>query len=69
MSSRMLLPDETNRYFDEHPEAAERRSKAEQVYATFGRYLNLTQARIVIRESGASTSEADSGATLLRTDI
>ncbi len=69
MAATTLLPDETRRYLELHPEAAEQLRRAEKVYKTFGEYLNLTQSRIVIRESGASTIEADLSAPLLRTDI
>jgi len=64
-----LMPDETEKYLEAHPAVARQLQKAEKVYKTFGEYLNLTQSRIVIRESGASTSEAELSATILRTDI
>ena len=64
-----LLPEETKRYLESHPALAEQLQRAERAYRTFGEYLNLTQSRIVVRESGASTSEAELSATILRTDI
>lgn len=69
MSSQAALSEETRKYLADHPEVAEQLRRAERVYATFGKYLNMTQTRVVVRESGASTCEADAVATLLRTDL
>lgn len=69
MCAQPLLDDETRKYLAEHPTVADQLRRAELVYATFGRYLNLTQTRVIVRESGASTCEAEAGATLLRTDL
>lgn len=69
MAATSLLPDETRKYLEAHPEVAEQLRKADRAYKAFGEYLNLTQARVIVRESGASTSEADVGATILRTDL
>lgn len=69
MAATTLLPDETRKYLESHPEVAEQLRKADRVYKTFGDYLNLTQSRVIVRESGASTSEADFSATILRTDL
>lgn len=60
--------DETQKYFESHPEVEKQLRKAEKAYKILGEYLNLTQPRIIVRESGASTSEAELSATLLRTD-
>lgn len=62
------LAEETRKYLEAHPKVEEQLRKAEKVYKIFGEYLNLTQSRIIVRESGASTSEAELSATLLRTD-
>jgi hypothetical protein len=69
MATKELLADETRKYLEDHPEAAEQLRRVEKVYKTFGEYLRLTQSRIIVRESGASTAEADLSAALLRTDI
>jgi hypothetical protein len=69
MSAAAALPDETRKYLEAHPEVAEELRRAEKVYRIFGQYLNLTQSRIIIHESGASTSEADLSAPLLRTNF
>jgi len=68
MPSALLLPEETQRYLAAHPGVIERLQRAEKAYKIFGGYLNLTQPRVVVRESGSSTTEADLSATLLRTD-
>jgi hypothetical protein len=63
------LADETKQYLDSHPEVAETLRRAEKVYQIFVRYVNLTQSRVIVRESGASNTEADLCATLSRTDL
>ena len=68
MSSETLLPDETRKYLQAHPRTADQLQNAERIYKIFGNYLNLTQSRVIIRESGASNTEADLSATILRTD-
>jgi hypothetical protein len=68
VSSQSPLGEESRKYLESHPRVAEQLQKAEKAYKIFGDYLNLTQARVIIRESGSSTSEANLGATLLRTD-
>lgn len=69
MAATTLLPDETRKYLEAHPDVAEQLRKADRLYKTFGEYLSLTQARVIVRESGASTSEAELDATVLRTDL
>ncbi len=69
MSGIPMFPEETRKYLETHPGVAEELRRAEKLYKTFGQYLNLTQSRIIIRESGASNNEADLSATLLRTDF
>jgi hypothetical protein len=69
LANSPLLQEEAQKYFETHPELANRLRRAEKTYQIFGEYLNLTQSRVIIRESGASTSEADLNATLLRTDV
>lgn len=69
MGATALLPNETRKYFETHPEVAEQLRRAERVYKTFGQYLMLTQSRVIVRESGASTAEAELSATLSRTDL
>jgi hypothetical protein len=69
MAANTLLPDETKKYFEAHPDVAEQLLRAEKAYKTLGEYLNLTQSRVVVRESGASTNEVDLSATILRTDL
>ena len=64
-----LLGHEMKKYFESHPGVAEQLQRAEKVYRIFGGYLSLTQSRVIVRESGASTSEAELSATLLRTDL
>jgi hypothetical protein len=64
----LLGEESVRKYFDAHPEVAEQYRKANAAYKLFGEYLNLTQSRIIVRESGASTSEAELSAALLRTD-
>ena len=68
-NDQIFLQDETRKYFESHPQVEEQLRKAERVYKTFEQYLNLIQSRVVIRESSASTAEADLSATILRTDI
>ena len=63
-----MFADETKRYLELRPGLAEKLQRIEKLYKIFGEYLNLTQSRIIVRESGASTTEADLSATLLRTD-
>ncbi len=65
----LLGDDIVREYFEAHPEAAEQYRKANAAYKLFGDYLNLTQSRIIVRESGASTSEVELSAALLRTDL
>lgn len=67
-ANQSLLAEETKRYLEAHPELAERLRRAEKVYRIFGEYLNLTQSRVIVRESGASNVEADFSATLSRAD-
>jgi hypothetical protein len=67
-ANNTLLEEERAKYLETHPEVAEQLRKASAAYRIFGEYLNLTQPRIIVRESGGSTSEADLSATLLRTD-
>lgn len=69
MSSQALLPEETRKFFEAHPQLEARLQRAETVYRIFGDYLNLTQSRIVVRESGGSTAEADLSAALSRANI
>ncbi len=69
MPSQALLSDQTREYLQAHPKVAEQLRNAEKVYSTFWQYLTLTQSRVIIRESGAFTAEAEFGATLLRTDF
>ena len=68
-ASEQLLADQTKQYLEAHPEVADQLRRAEKVYQIFGRYVNLTQSRVIVRESGASNTEADLGATLSRTDF
>ncbi len=68
-ASQVFLEEETKKYLELHPELAEQLRRAEKAFRIFGEYLNLTQSRVVVRESGASTSEADLSAALLRTDL
>ncbi len=65
-ASQALLAEETKKYLESHPELAERLRRVEKVYKIFGDYLNLTQTRIIIRESGASNAEVDLSAALSR---
>jgi hypothetical protein len=64
-----LLEEETRKYLDSNPSAAAQLQRAQKVYQTFGRYLNLTQSRTIVRESGGSTAEAELNGTILRTDF
>jgi len=66
--SQGLVAEETKQYFESHPELVEQLRRAEKVYKIFGDFLNLTQTRIIVRESGGSIAEADLSASLLRTD-
>jgi hypothetical protein len=66
--SKGLLPKEAKEYLEQHPQLADQLRRAERAYRIFGKYLNLTQNRIIVRESGASTTEVEIGASLLRTD-
>lgn len=68
MSARTLFPADSAKYLETHPRVAEQLRRAEEVYKMFGAYLNLTQSRVIIRESGASTNEVDLNGALLRTD-
>ena len=71
LANRTLLEEETTKYFAARPGLAEQLHRANAAYHIFGKYLNLTQPRIIVRESSASTSEAastgeiDLNATLL----
>ena len=67
-TAEQQFAEETKRYFELHPGLEEQLRKAQKAYKILGEYLNLTQSRIIVRESGASTSEAELSATLLRTD-
>lgn len=69
MSATTLLPDETRKYLELHPEVREQLKRAEKIYKIFGEYLSFTQSRVIVRESGASTNEANLSATILRTDL
>jgi hypothetical protein len=69
LPNEAMFGEETREYLASHPELADRLRKAEKAYRIFGRYLNLTQSRIIVHESGGSTSEADLSATILRTDL
>jgi hypothetical protein len=66
--SKGLLSEEARKYLEQHPQLADQVRRAEKAYRIFGKYLNLTQNRIIVRESGASTTEVEIGASLLRTD-
>ncbi len=66
--SQLLLAEETKKYLESHPELAERLQRVWKVYKIFGDYLKLTQTRIIIRESSASSAEGDLNATLSRVD-
>ena len=66
--SELLLADETRRYFESHPSVADRIRRAEKVFKVFGGYLNLTQSRLIIRESGGCNTEVDANAAVSRTD-
>ena len=68
-ASQVLLEEETKKYLESHPELVEQLRTVEKAYRIFGEYINLTQSRIIVRESGASTTEADLSAALLRTDL
>ncbi len=68
MTNKTMLSDERDKYLGAHPRVAEQLEKAEKIYKIFGKYLNLTQSRVIIRESGASNTEVDLSATILRTD-
>ena len=69
LTSLPLFEEEARKYLEANPAVAEQLQRANSVYATFGRYLSLTQTRTIIRESGGSTAEADLSATILRTDL
>ncbi len=69
VTAASALQDEMRKYLEAHPVVAEELRRAEKVYKIFGEYLNLTQSRIIVRESGASNNEADLSAALLRTDF
>ncbi len=69
MQMNECLPEDTRRYLESHPSVAEQLQRAEKVYANFYRYLSLTQSRVVIRESNASTAEIEPIATISRTDL
>ncbi len=65
-TSQVPLAEETEKYLESHPQLADQMRRAEKVYKIFGEYLNLTQPRIIIRESGASNTEVDLSAALSR---
>jgi hypothetical protein len=69
LTSQPPLTEETKQYLESHPKVAEQLQRAEKVYQIFGRYVSLTQSRIIVRESGASNAEAELGATVSRTDF
>jgi hypothetical protein len=69
LSNPELLSEDARKYFDSHPNVEDQLRRASVAYQRFAGYLNLTQARIIVRESGASTWEADLSATILRTDL
>lgn len=69
MPGQGLMPEETQKYLDSHPQVDAQLKRAEKVYKVFGDFLNLTQSRVVIRESSGSTSEADLSAALSRTNL
>ena len=60
LANHTLLEEETTKYFAAHPRLAEQLHRAYAAYHILGKYLNLTQSRIIVRESSASTSEAAS---------
>jgi hypothetical protein len=69
MASQAVLPEETQRYLESHPNVDSQLQRAEKVYRIFDDFLNLTQRRVVVRESGGSTAEVDLSAPVLRTDL
>lgn len=69
MPSQELLPEDVKKYFEAHPNVEAQLQRAERVYKIFGEYLNLTQSRVVIRESGGSNVEADLNGALSRANV
>ena len=69
MAARTLLPEETQRYLEAHPNIDSQLQRAEKFYKIFDEFLNLTRRRVVVRESGGSTAEVDLSAPVLRTDL
>jgi len=63
------LADEMRKYLELHPEVADQLQRAGKAYKLFGRFLSLTQPRLIVRESGGSTTEADLSATVLRSNL
>ena len=65
-TSQVLLAEETRKYLESHPEVAAQLKSAEKVYKIFGEYLNLTQPRVILRETFGSNTEVDLSAALSR---
>jgi len=61
--------EEVKKYVESHPEITEYFRLIDSTFGAFGRYLSLTQSRLVIQElSGGSNAEAEFSAPLSPTN-
>jgi len=57
--------EEARKYIDSHPEVAEYFRLIDNTFGAFGRYLSLTQSRLIVQEfAGGSNAEAETCAPL-----
>jgi hypothetical protein len=66
LDSQEFFDKETTKYFEAHPGLEAQYQRAQKVYESFGKYLRLTQPKIVLQEGGGSNTEVDLSATLSR---
>ncbi len=69
MADEKLFAEETKKYLEAHPPAAAHVQRFERFYQTYGAYLSITQTRVIVRESGASNTEADLSAAISRANF
>ena len=63
-----LLEEEAKKYMESHPEVAEYFRLVDSTFGAFGKYLSLTQSRLVVQEiAGGSNAEAEFSAALSST--
>jgi hypothetical protein len=68
LEGQEFFEKETTKYFEAHPGFEAQYQRAQKVYESLGKYLHLTQPRIILHEGSGSNTEVDLSATLSRTN-